>query len=203
MIDQETDEIIERAVETLKQGGILLAPTDTVWGLMCDFSSEGAVASIYEIKKSARKPLAILIDSLNNIDILKVDVPANAKAIAEAYWPGPLTLIFKSGHEGIGHISGEGNTIGIRIPDSEELRRIIELFGGPIAATSANISGQKQPESFDDIPDEIAMSADYICRLKTEPSGKASTVVDCTGNVMKIMREGEISMQKLEQAVSR
>jgi L-threonylcarbamoyladenylate synthase len=203
MIDHDTIELIEKAVETLKQGGIILAPTDTVWGLMCDFSNEEAVASIYAIKKSRLKPLAILVDSLESIEKLDVEMSLNARTIAEAYWPGPLTLIFKSGHEGIKHIAGEHNSIGVRIPDNEELREMIKWFGSPVAATSANISGQGQPHNFEDIPDEITTSADLICRFPAETKGMASTVVDCTGEVFKIIREGEISMDKLQQAVSK
>jgi L-threonylcarbamoyladenylate synthase len=203
MIDHDTIELIEKAVDTLKQGGIILAPTDTVWGLMCDFANEEAVSSIYSIKKSPLKPLAILVDSLEAIEKLDVEMTLPARMIAETYWPGPLTLIFKSAHDGIKHIAGENNSIGVRIPDYEELREMIKWFGQPIAATSANISGQGQPLTFEDIPDDITTSADLICRFSEEPSGNASTVVDCTGDVFKIIREGDITMDKLQQAVNK
>jgi L-threonylcarbamoyladenylate synthase len=203
MIDHDTIELIEKAVETLKQGGIILAPTDTVWGLMCDFANEEAVSSIYAIKKSPLKPLAILADSIDMVDTLKVEMSINARIIAEAYWPGPLTLIFKSEYEGIGHIAGENNSVGIRVPDNEELREMIKWFGQPVAATSANISGQGQPHIFEDIPDEITTSADFICRFPAESTGMASTVVDCTGEIFKIIREGEISMDKLQESVGK
>ncbi len=192
---------IEKAAETLKQGGIVLAPTDTVWGLMCDYANEQAVASIYSMKNSPPKPIAVLIDSIERAGEIKIKMTDQVKALAERYWPGSLTLIFQSEDEKIKHIAGENNTVGIRIPDSVALRELIGKFGNAVAATSANISGGKQPRVFDDVPDEITMSADYICHFDTETSGVASTVVDCTGDVLKILREGNITLEQLEEAV--
>ncbi len=201
MIDDGDRIRLEKAVETLKQGGIVLAPTDTVWGLMCDYANEQAVSSIYSMKKSPPKPIAVLVDSLERAVDLKIEVNDYVKAIAETYWPGGLTLIFKSEDDNIKHIAGENNSIGLRVPASEKLRQLIGIFGRAVAATSGNISGEKQPRSYDDIPDEITTSADYICQFDTEPTGVASTVVDCTGDVFKILREGEITKEQLEKVV--
>ena len=201
-MDEKNRLTIEKAAETLKQGGIILAPTDTVWGLICDYANEQAVASIYAMKKSPPKPIAVLVSSLDMAARLKVGMSRYVEALARAYWPGGLTLIFKSEDEHIKHIAGENNSIGIRLPASDNLQALIEEFGHPVAATSANISGAGQPYSFDDIPDEITMNADYICQFDTETSGIASTVVDCTGDVFRIIREGEISQEQLEKVVA-
>ena len=196
-------EIISKAVEVLNQGGIVLAPTDTVWGLMCDYSSEEAVQSLLSIKNSPIKPVALLMSSQAMLEQLKVAMPPFVREISESLWPGPLTLIFKSGLENIGHVAGESNSIGVRVPRGDDLRELIKAFGKPLAASSANISGQRQPMIFEEIPDEITMSADFICKFDIEPSGVSSTVVDCTSEKFIILREGEITLKKLEEAASR
>jgi len=201
MIESGGSDNLNKALSTLQQGGIILAPTDTVWGLMCDYKSAEAVASIFRIKKSRHKPVAILCDSLESVNKLQIDVPADIRRIAERFWPGPLTLIFKSRMPGIEYIAGNGNSIGVRVPDSDELRELIKKFNRPLAATSANISGQKQSLVLEDIPDEITMNADYICRFNADPSGQASTVVDCSSEKLKLIREGVISLENLEKAM--
>ncbi len=193
---------LNNALSILQQGGIILAPTDTVWGLMCDYKSAEAVASMFRIKKSRHKPVAILCDSLESVEKLQVDMPADVRRIAERFWPGPLTLIFKSRIAGIEHIAGDNNSVGVRIPDSDELRELIRKFDRPLAATSANISGQSQSLVLEDIADEITMNADYICRFNVGPSGKASTVVNCSSEKLKLIREGVISLEDLEKAMN-
>jgi len=181
LTDTDNLDDLGKAAAIIQQGGIILAPTDTVWGLMCSYESTEAVASILKIKKSPSKPVAILSDSIGSIEKLRIELNSNARNIASSYWPGPLTL---------------------RIPDSAELRELIKLAGKPLAATSANISGQKQPRKFDDIPDDITINADYICKFDIVPSGIASTVIDCTSEKLKIIREGAISLEKLEKAMN-
>ncbi|MCP4580661.1 MAG: threonylcarbamoyl-AMP synthase [candidate division Zixibacteria bacterium] len=202
MIDSDRLDDLKKAAAIIQQGGIILAPTDTVWGLMCNYESAEAVASIFKIKKSPGKPVAIICDSIENIEKLQVEFSPYIRNIAKNYWPGPLTLIFKSGLNNIGHIAGNNNSIGVRIPDSEELRELVRLSGKPLAATSANITGQKQTREFDDIPDEITVNADFICKFDVHPSGVASTVIDCTSEKLKIIREGAISLEKLKKAMN-
>ena len=201
MIDSGRGDNLNKALSILQRGGISLAPTDTVWGLMCDYKSAEAVASIFRIKKSRHKPVAILCDSLESVAKLQVDIAADVRRIAERFWPGPLTLIFKSRMPGIEYIAGENNSIGVRIPNSDELRELIKKFNRPLAAPSANITGLNQPLAFDDIPDEITMNADYICRFNAGPSGQASTVVDCSSEKLRLIREGVISLEILEKAM--
>jgi len=202
MIGSGDNDNLNKALSILQQGGIILAPTDTVWGLMCDYKNAEAVASIFRIKKSRYKPMAILCDSLESVDKLEVEMPVDVRRIAERFWPGPLTLILKSRVPGIEYIAGKGNSIGVRVPDLEELRGLIKKFGRPLAATSANISGQGQALALDDVPDEITLNADYICRFAADPSGQASTVVDCSSEKLKLIRVGVISLEILEKAMN-
>ena len=202
MIEGGSSDNLNKALSILRQGGIILAPTDTVWGLMCDYKSAEAIASIFRIKKSRRKPVSILCDSLESVDKLQVEIPPDVRRIAERFWPGPLTLIFKSRMPGIEYIAGNDSSIGVRVPDLDDLRELIKEFKRPLAATSANISGHKQALALEDIPDEITMNADYICRFNVNPSGQASTVVDCSSEKLKLIREGVISLENLEKAMT-
>jgi len=202
MIEGGSSDNLNKALSILRQGGIILAPTDTVWGLMCDYKNAEAIASIFRIKKSRHKPVSILCDSLESVDKLQVEIPSDVRRIAERFWPGPLTLIFKSRMTGIEYIAGNDSSIGIRVPDLDDLRELIKEFKRPLAATSANISGCKQALALEDIPDEITMNADYICRFNVDPSGEASTVVDCSSEKLKLIREGVISLENLEKAMT-
>ena len=201
MID--TDHIVDvnKAIETLKYGGILLSPTDTVWGLMCDFENTEAVSSIFTIKKSHPKPMAILVSSLESINSLQIQFTAAAQIIANAYWPGPITLVMKSDSDIISPIIGTNNSVGVRMPDSEELLKFIELYGKPIAATSANIAGQPPPKAFDDISESIRKQADYISYFNIYPSGINSTVIDCTTESIELIREGSVSFKEVQHLV--
>ena len=192
---------MEKAVDVLQAGGILLAPTDTVWGMMCDFKNADTLASIFKIKKSEPKPTAILCDSLERLDMLQLELSPSIEKLMQTFWPGPLTIILSSRLADISHIAGDKNSLGIRLPDAADLRSLIRLFGRPVAATSANLSGEPAPQSLDKVPDEIIANVDYICRFKDEPSGEASTVIDCTGEKIHVIREGLIRLEDLAGTV--
>jgi tRNA threonylcarbamoyl adenosine modification protein (Sua5/YciO/YrdC/YwlC family) len=193
---------IAAAVKKLRKGGVILAPTDTVWGLMCDFENLQAVQKMLILKRADFRPIALLCSDWLKLESLNLKMSDYAKKLADNIWPGAMTLILKSSSPRIGYVAGEGNTIGIRVPDSFELYDLIEEFGKPLAATSANLTGQPDAVDFNDIPEEIKAGVDYIFRAKIVPSGMASTVVDCTGPNFKIVRQGEISLREIEQALT-
>ncbi len=192
-----------KAIETLRKGGVVLCPTDTVWALMCDFENAEAVESIHSIKQGSRKPMAVLCDSLDCIDNLKVEFTLSAQKLADAFWPGPLTLILKSHLAGIGHITGENNSLGIRIPDSKKLIELINRFGCPVAATSANIYSHEPSIILDDIPVSIQSEVDCIWNSDISPLGKASTVIDCTHEKFRLIREGALSSVDIRKITGR
>lgn len=199
MNENEYANCIKKAVDVLNDGGILLIPTDTVWGLMCDCENIDAIDSIFKIKKSPVKPLAILCGSLECLENLDVEISSYAKAIIDAFWPGALTIIFKTCSDRYINIMGSKKTIGVRIPNSQELNDLIRQYGKPLAATSANISGWSPPRTFEDIPDYIQTKVDYICKFNINPSGNASTVIDCTSEKVKLIRERIVSFKSILQ----
>ncbi|NQU17719.1 MAG: threonylcarbamoyl-AMP synthase [Candidatus Saganbacteria bacterium] len=159
---------INKAVEILTKGGVIIFPTETVYGIGCAYDDQKAIDRIYEIKKRPKdKPLQILVADKKQLDELVAEIPKEARELIDKNWPGPVTIIVAA---------SRGGTIGIRMPDHPIVLQIIKELGKPLAATSANISGEPAPTSVD----EIKIQADLIidggsCKFK-----KASQIIDFT-----------------------
>ena len=153
---------IDKALSVLKNGGVILYPTDTVWGLGCDATNETAVAKINLIKgRASDKSFIILLDNDNKIQSYVSEVPDVAYELIE-YSENPLTIIF-SGAKNLapGVINNDG-TVGIRIVKHDFCLQLLQKFRKPITSTSANISGSPTPQTFDEISEEIKDAVDYV-----------------------------------------
>jgi L-threonylcarbamoyladenylate synthase len=166
---------IEKALEVLRNGGVILYPTDTIWGLGCDATNPEAVDKIYKIKRrSNSKSMLILLDSPNKLQDY-VYVPSMAWELIKVS-NYPITIIYPEARNLAPNLIAEDGTVGIRIVRDDFCRDLIRAFGKPIVSTSANISGQPAPANFHEISDEIKQSVDYIVRwrqndtLKFRPS---------------------------------
>lgn len=201
MIGTDDSVDISKALDTLSHGGIILSPTDTVWGLVCDFESAEAISRVFEIKKGKPRPVVVLCDNFHCLDQIEIQFTPIAKKIAGCFWPGPVTLVLKSNSRRISCVSGENNTIGVRIPDCVDLKELIRGFGKPLAATSANYIGQKPPRLQSEIPGDIISKVGFTWGFKITPSGVASTVIDCTSAKLIIIRQGEISLEDIQRAL--
>jgi L-threonylcarbamoyladenylate synthase len=201
MIAGERITDIGRAADVIRRGGILLSPTDTVWGLMCDFENRSAVEKLFRVKRSRPRPVALLADSMATAEALKVKFNSDSLQLAGTYWPGALTLILLSESDRIHYVCGDNNSLGLRIPDSHFLRKLIGSFGKAIAATSANIAGKEPLKSIDDVPVNIKDNVDCILTMEAALSGQASTVVDCTGESIKLVREGKIEFETIKRLI--
>jgi tRNA threonylcarbamoyl adenosine modification protein (Sua5/YciO/YrdC/YwlC family) len=186
----------------LKQGGVVLAPTDTVWGLMCDFENRSGLNKILNLKHSQSRPFALLFDDWGKLESFGLVIPDYVAKLAAKFWPGAMTIVLKSASPRIRYVAGPGNTIGIRIPAVAELLDLINEFGKPLAATSANFTGQPAAAALSQIPDEIKKNVDVIYNISVELSGTASTVIDCTGPAYKIIRQGDIKNDNIEAVVA-
>ncbi len=169
----------DKIVNILLEGGVVVMPTDTVFGVFTKVGNEAGVKKIYDIKKRpAGKPLPILISSLKWVwRWVEYD-----KMIDEACgksWPGAVTFILKTLN---------GNTVGLRMPDLPDLLEIIDRTG-PLYATSANISGGKAPVSLDEIPGSIKNSVDLSADFQKPLSGKPSKIIDLSGGKEKVLRK--------------
>jgi len=172
---------IYEAVKILKNGGVIIFPTETVYGIGALASNENAIKKIYEIKgRSFDKPLQILISDISQVDLFASEISDKAKELMKKYWPGPLTLVFKT---------ASGSTVGLRMPDSPIILELIRQTG-PIAASSANISGQPDPTCIGDVKIEADLLLDGgPCKM-----GKPSTVVDVSVDPPTILRQGAIEI---------
>jgi L-threonylcarbamoyladenylate synthase len=170
---------IEKALAVLKTGGVILYPTDTVWGLGCDATNEEAVAKINEIKgRPADKSFIILLDTDSKLQSYVSEVPEVAYDLIE-YTENPLTIVFPGAKNLAKNAINADGTIGIRIVKHDFCQQLIQRFRKPITSTSANISGAPTPLFFDEISDEIKERVDYIVdweqEIKTQK--KPSTIM--------------------------
>lgn len=179
---------IDRALNILKSGGVILYPTDTVWGLGCDATNKEAVDKINAIKgRSEDKSFIILLDNDNKIESYVSEVPDVAYDLIE-YAENPLTIIFSGAKNLAPNVINADGTVGIRVVKHEFCQQLLQRFRKPITSTSANISGNPTPQTFDDISDEIKEAVDYIVDWEQELSApkKPSTI-------MKLASGGQFS----------
>lgn len=170
---------VEQAVEVLKAGGLILYPTDTVWGIGCDATNEEAVAKIYALKRSENKhAMLVLCHSAEQIVRYVDRAPGIAFEVMELA-TSPLTLILPGAVGVAPNLIPEERTLGVRVPDHEFCRLLLRRFGRPIVSTSANISGEKSPKGLADVATAIVEGVDYVVnpRFQGRPTGKPSSII--------------------------
>jgi L-threonylcarbamoyladenylate synthase len=186
------EEDIKNALKTLREGGIILYPTDTVWGLGCDATNSGAVEKIFRIKsRSDSKSLIILVDSHGMAERYVKDIPAIALELIEVS-DKPLTIVYPQARNLAASVAADDGSVGIRVCMDEFCNELIGRFRKPIVSTSANISGDTSPSFFDEIQQKIIEAADYIVEYKREDRQKRqpSPVIKIEHNgVIKIIRK--------------
>ena len=193
----EPDRITE-AVAILKGGGVIAFPTETFYGLGADAGNERAVKQIFGIKgRDFRNPIPLIIGKKEDLSGLVEDIPALAETLMTRFWPGPLTLVFEaSGRVNPGLTAGTGK-IGIRISSHPVATALAEALGGPITATSANLSGKKECSSAGDVLDQLGGRLDGVIDGGLTAGGQGSTILDVTCDPPRILRHGAISAARL------
>jgi L-threonylcarbamoyladenylate synthase len=194
---------VEVAIATLDGGGVVALPTDTVYGLAAEVSHPAAVETIFTMKDRPRtRALPVLVDSVGQIAYLGAVWSDNAQKLADAFWPGALTIVVAAPHELATVLGGVHDTLGFRIPDDDVVRRMIAVIG-PLAVTSANVHGETACHSAYEVRDMFASKSDLVGVVDGgERSGDVSTVVDLTGESWTILREGAISASAIESILS-
>ncbi len=182
---------IEKAIETLKQGGLILYPTDTVWGIGCDATNANAVRKVYKLKqRDDSKALICLVNNYSMLERHVDNVPKIAYTILDIA-DKPTTVIYDAPAGIAENLVAKDNTLAIRIVNHTFCEKLIKYFGKPIVSTSANIAGQSTPKSFKEIDEAVIKGVDYVVNLDQQKNGgNPSTIIKLSNKgEVKIIRE--------------
>ncbi len=186
------EEDLKNALKVLKIGGVILYPTDTVWGLGCDATNEEAVKRIFQIKqREDSKSMILLTDNEAKIERLVEEIPDIAWDLIKLS-ETPLTIIYSGARNLAKNLIARDGSVGIRVTKEEFSNKLCERFRLPVVSTSANISGEETPQNFDEISDEIKNAVDYIVSYRREDKSKAkpSSIIKLEPNgVVTIIRK--------------
>ncbi len=199
---KENEAKIKEAAELIKNGGTVVFPTETVYGLGADALNAEAVEKIFKAKgRPQDNPLIIHVAS-KDIELYAKEIPEVAGELIDKFWPGPLTIILKKNDIIPSVTSANLDSIGIRMPDNEIARKLIELSNTTIAAPSANISGRPSPTDFQRCIEDLEGKVDCILGGKESDIGVESTIVDCTVIPPVVLRPGGITLEMLREVDS-
>lgn len=191
-LTHEAQEDIRKAIDVMRHGGIILYPTDTIWGIGCDATNAEAVSKVYQIKQRAdAKALITLVDSEAKVEAYVQDVPSMAWDLIDNSQK-PLTIIYDHPRYLAPNLLAPDGSAAIRITREPFSQQLCLQFRRPIVSTSANISSQPSPQTFADISDEIRQAVDYICtsrQQERQPAQPSSIIKLSEGNVIKIIRK--------------
>lgn len=196
VLPANSPDAISRALEILRAGGLVAFPTDTVYGIGALAFDGKAIESIYAAKdRPIEKAIPVLIADTEDMEKIGMDIPRIAYRLAVRFWPGPLTCVIPK-QPTLPEAVSATPTVGVRVPDHEVARALLRA-AGPLAVTSANISGKSSPSTAEEVLAQLDGRVALIIDGGKTPGGVPSTVVDCSGNEIRILREGPISLQEL------
>ena len=193
---------IAEAVRTLKAGGLVAFPTETVYGLGADAANAQAVARLYAVKRRpADHPVIVHFDGAERAFTWARDVPASARTLARRFWPGPLTLILKRSALAKDFITGAQDNVGVRVPAHQVAHELLVAFGGGIAAPSANRFGLVSPTSAAHVRADLGVDVDLVLEGGPSEVGIESTIVDLSGARPAVLRPGRITAAEIAAAL--
>ena len=192
------EKVIERAIKILKNGGIVAFPTDTVYGLGANAFNEDAVLKVYEAKARPREfALTILLADVSQIKLVAENVPKMAWKLADRFMPGALTIVLQKSMAVSNMVTGDGDTVAVRVPNHPIPIALVKGLGAPITGTSANRSGAPSPIVAEEVYKQLRSKVDLIIDGGKCPIGISSTVLDLTTDPPKIIREGTITREQI------
>lgn len=187
---------IKKAIEVFRNGGIVVFPTDTAIGIGCRIDDEKAVKRLFKIRKRPeKKAVPVLFNNINMVRKYIEKIPKDVGGLMKKYWPGALTIILSCNKTKVSLlVRGGGKTLGVRIPDNKIIQTIISEVGVPILGPSANFSGKETPFEFKDLNPKLVNLTDYVLHDETGLGRDVSTVIDCTVEPWKIIRQGAVKI---------
>jgi L-threonylcarbamoyladenylate synthase len=189
---------IDRAVAVLREGGLVAIPTETVYGLAGDASNPDAVGRIFKVKgRPAHHPLIVHIATPDQLGNWAATIPPSAAVLADACWPGPLTLLVPRGARVLDVVTGGLPTVGVRVPAHPLTLELLARFGGGLAAPSANRFGRVSPTTAAHVRADLGDEVDFVLDGGACPVGIESTIVDCTVDPPQVLRPGGISAEAI------
>lgn len=195
--DDEREAAIEAAAMAIRRGELIVLPTDTVYGIAADAFSPDAVQALLAAKGRGREmPPPVLVSAATTLDALAVGVPSYARALIEEFWPGALTIVCRQQSSLQWDLGETRGTVAVRMPDDEIALAVLERTG-PLAVSSANLSGRPAARTADEAESMFGESVEVIVDAGTSPGADASTIVDCTGEAGRILRQGALSLDQL------
>lgn len=185
----------------VRQGGLVVYPTETVYGLGCDPLNVQAVKRILTVKGDRNKPLPVLAASLEYAERIAT-LSQNGRRLAAKFWPGPLTMVFPKKPALPDIVTFGLDSMGVRIPANEVALSLIDLSGGLLVGSSANISGEEPAQNVQELSEKLMDKVDVILDGGATVQGKPSTVVDLTSDKPRILREGPVSLKEILDALA-
>jgi tRNA threonylcarbamoyl adenosine modification protein (Sua5/YciO/YrdC/YwlC family) len=199
--EEEREEAVEAASLAVQRGDLIVLPTDTVYGIGADAFDPSAVRGLLAAKGRGREmPPPVLISAVTTLDALATKVPGYARALVEAFWPGPLTVVCHQQTSLQWDLGDTRGTVAVRMPDHEIAREILERTG-PLAVSSANRTGMPAATDADQAEEMLGDSVALIVDAGESPGGEASTIVDCTGDQGRVLRRGALSLEQLNEVL--
>ena len=199
--DEEREAAVEAASLAVQRGDLIVLPTDTVYGVGADAFDPAAVRGLLAAKGRGREmPPPVLVSAATTLDALAVRVPGYARALVEAFWPGPLTLVCHQQSSLQWDLGDTRGTVAVRMPDHEVAREILERTG-PLAVSSANKTGMPAATDADQADDMLGDDVAVTVDAGPSPGGEASTIVDVTGTQGRVLRRGALSLERLNEVL--
>ena len=195
--------MIEEAGKLIKQGKIVIFPTETVYGIGTNGLDEKAVRKLYEVKqRPLNKPISLLVANMKMVNLIAKDITEKEYKIMKNFFPGPLTIILKKKDIVPDIVTAGQDTIGVRMPRGEIARKLVELSGVPIAAPSANISGEPSGTNLQEIMKNFEGKVDYCIDGGNSELGLASTIVQVIDEKPIILRQGSITLEQINKILN-
>ena len=192
--------MLEKAANLIKQGNIVVFPTETVYGIGTNALDEKAVKKLYEVKqRPLNKPISLLVSNMEMVNLIAKDITDVEYKIMEKFFPGPLTIILKKNNIVPDIVTAGQDTVGVRMPSGETARKLAEIAGVPIAAPSANITGDPSGTNLQEIRKHCEGKVDYFIDGGNSELGLASTIVQVVDGKPQILRQGSITLKQINQ----